>query len=141
MESAKTVLYRQSMRGNHLTFLLNLLVPNECDTYSVPINFMAKYTCLCFVSFKMAIPKNSRIKRAVQCSAIFCYDVCDGCSGFFSACYCYVLGGRGKNSALLVFWTFSEHVALQDCLVFSLNVFVATLSMSVFIFFPSLSLI
>lgn len=57
MESAKTILYRQSMRDSHLTFLLNLLVPNECDIYSVPINFMAKYACLCFVSFKKGIPK------------------------------------------------------------------------------------
>lgn len=61
MESAKTILYRQSVRSNHLTFLLNLLVPNECDLYSVPINFMAKYACLCFACFKMAIPNNSKI--------------------------------------------------------------------------------
>jgi len=70
MESAKTFLYGQSVRGNHLLLLLNvykmvcLLVPDECDRCLVPTDCVAKYTCLClktrFVSLKTAILKNSR---------------------------------------------------------------------------------
>lgn len=149
MESAKTFLYRQSVRSNHLLLLLNiykmicLLVPNECYIYSVPMNFIAKYACLCFktwlISFKMATLKNSwniqsrGLSGAVPSSAIAgCYS----CSGFFLVCILFGLGGRGKESQPCYWcWTFSEHVTtpiVQSHLVFSLNVFVATLYTAVF---------
>lgn len=129
MESAKTILYRQSVRDNHLTFLLNLLVPNECDLYSVPINFMAKYACLCFLAFKMAILKNSRIERAVQCSAIFSWCWMWWLLRLLLAFFCYVLGGRGGKSVMLLLLVFFWTCLSSDCSVFNLNVFVATLSM------------
>lgn len=140
MESAKTVLYRQSMRGNYLTFLLNLPVPNEYRLYSVPINFMAKYSCLCFVSFKMAIPKISKIERAVQCSAIFCYCWMWWLLRLFF-CLLLLCFGREREKVspdtLLDFlWTCHS----SDCPVFSLNVFMTTLSTFVSVFFQAFHL-
>lgn len=138
-----------NQRGNHLLSLLTvykmicLLVPNECGIYWVPINFMAKYTYLCFktcfISFKMAILKNS---GAVSSSAIAgCYS----CSGFFFG-LCFVWFGRGREGEwdLLLVLAFFRTYDSADCSdPFSFRskcLNVATLYMVGF-FPPSLSLI
>lgn len=65
---------------------------------------------------------------------------CDGCSGFILACFCCVLGGRGKNSPLLLLLDFFWTCHSSDCSVFNLNVFLATLSMFVWGFFQACNL-
>lgn len=128
MESAKIILYRQSVRGNHLTFLLNLLVLNEYGLYSVPINLMAKYACLCFLAFKMASLKNSKIERAVQCSAIFCCCWIWWMVRLPFGSFAMLWEGEGSQSCYCC-WTFSEHVTLQTAQFSILIEKMATLSM------------